>query len=67
MKSISGLDIQKLYDTTSPSSGLIYLNNFLLYNESKIDKSNINANINVVNYDKIVVEYNQDEQSHQPA
>ena len=29
--------------------------NYLLYNESEIDIWNINANINVGNYDKVVV------------
>ena len=56
MKYLSGTDIPQLDNTTSPSSGLIYLNNFLLYNESKINIWNINANINVVNYDEVVVE-----------
>ena len=56
MKSLSGPDIHKWANKKSPSSDLIYLNFFLLYNESKIDICNINANINVGKYDKVVVE-----------
>ena len=55
METLSGLDIHQRDNTTSSSSDPIYLINYLLYNESKSDRCNINANINVDNYDKVVV------------
>ena len=60
MEKLSGPDIQQLDNTTSPSSDIIYLINYLLYIESKMDIWNINDNINVGNYDKFFVKYNQD-------
>ena len=65
MKSLSCPDIQQLDNKTSPSDNLIYLNYSLLYNESKFDRWNIKTTINVPNYDKVVVEKNQNDQSHQ--
>ena len=64
MKYLPGPDIQKLFNTTSPPSDLICWINFSLYNESKIDRRNINSNIDVGYYYKVVVEYNQYAQSH---
>ena len=47
--------IPQLDNTTSPSIDIKYLINSLLYNESKISISSISADINVGNYDKVVV------------
>ena len=55
MESLSDMDIYKMADITYPSSDSVYLINSLLSNESKIDRLNINANINVGSYDKVVV------------
>ena len=44
-----------IFSYNLPSSDIIYRINFLLYNESKIDIWNINTNINVSDYDKVVV------------
>ena len=51
MKSLSGLVIPQLVNTTSQSSDIKYWINDLLYNESKINIWNISADINVGNYD----------------
>ena len=51
MEILSAPDIQQLSNTTSPSGDIIYLINYLIYNESKIDRCNITANINVGNYE----------------
>ena len=56
METLSGLDIQQLTNITSPPSDIIYLINYLLYNESISDIWNINANINDGNYDKVILE-----------
>ena len=55
MESLSVPDINQLANTTSPSIDLIYLIKFVLYIVPKIDKWNINANINVVNHDEVGV------------
>ena len=54
MKSLSGPGILQYASTTSPSSGIKYWINYLLYNESKINIWNISADINVGNEDKYV-------------
>ena len=54
MKSLSGLVILQLDNTTSPSSDIKYWINYVLYNESKINIWNINADTNVGNYDNCV-------------
>ena len=54
METLSVPDIHKLSNTTSPSSDFVYLINYLLYHESKIDRWNINNNINVSNYDNFL-------------
>ena len=59
MESLSDMDIYKMADITYPSSDSVYLINSLLSNESKIDRLNINANINVGSYDKVVVKWYQ--------
>ena len=55
METLSGPDIYQLADSSSPSSDIIYLINYLLYNESKIDKWGINYNICAGNSDKVGV------------
>ena len=55
MESLSGTNMQHLAHTNYPSRDLIYLTSYILYDESKIDILNINTNINVGNYDKVVV------------
>ena len=54
MKSLSGLVIPQLANTTSLSSDIKYCINYLLYNESKINRWNISYDINVCNYDNCV-------------
>ena len=55
IESLSGTNMQHLAHTNYPLSDLIYLTSYILYDESKIDILNINTNINVGNYDKVVV------------
>ena len=55
MKYISVTVIPQLANEISPSSDIKYLINFLFYNESKINIWNISSDINVGNYDKVVV------------
>ena len=55
MKSLLGPLIPKLANTTAPSGNIKYWINYLLYNESKITRWNIISDINVGNYDKVVV------------
>ena len=55
MKFISGTYIQKLANIISPSSDIKHFIDYLLYNESKINIWNINADINVGNDDEVVV------------
>ena len=55
MKYLSGPGTLKYASATPPSSYNKYLINYLLYNESKINRWNISADINVGNYDKVVV------------
>ena len=55
MKSLSGEVIPQLDNMTSPSSDVKYSNNDLLYNKSKLNIWNISADINVGNYDKVVI------------
>ena len=55
MKSISGLMITQLDNTTSPPNNTKYCINHLLYNEPKINIWNISADINDANYEKFVV------------
>ena len=56
METLSGPDIHKLANTTSPSGDIIQLVHSLLYNESKTDKLNINSNINFGHCDKVLVD-----------
>ena len=55
MKSISVPVIPQLATTTSSSSDIKYLINYLLYKESNINRWNISAEINVGNYYQVVV------------
>ena len=55
MKSHSGPGILKYASTTLPSSDFKYWINNLLYNESKINRCNIRDDINIGNYEKVVV------------
>ena len=55
MKQLSGLVIPRLANTTSPASNIKYWINYLLYNDSKINRWNISADINVGNDDEVVV------------
>ena len=55
MKYLSSLGTLQYASATSPSSYIKYWINYLLYNESRINRWNISADINVGNYDKFVV------------
>ena len=55
MKYISGPVITQLANMTSSSSDTKYWINYLLYSESKINIWNISTDINVGNYEKVVV------------
>ena len=54
MKSFSDMVIPQLSNMNSPSSDIKYCINSLLYNESKMNRFNISADINVGNYDNCV-------------
>ena len=55
MKSLSGPVIPQLDNTTPPSIDIKYWIDDLLYNESKINRYNISADMNVGDYEKAVV------------
>ena len=55
MKYFSCPVIPQLNNTTHPFIDIKYWINSLLYNESKINRWNISADINVGNYAKVVV------------
>ena len=55
MKYFSGPVITQLDNMPSSSSDIKYFIDYLLYNESRINIWNISADINVGNYDKVVV------------
>ena len=55
MKYLSGLDTLQYAGAASSSSDIKYWINYLLYNESKTNRWNISADINVGNYEKVVV------------
>ena len=54
MKYLSGPGTIQYASATSPSSYNKYWVNDLLYNESKINRWNISADINDSNYEKVV-------------
>ena len=55
MKSLSGPVITQLANTDSTTSDIKYFISSILYNESIITGYNSSADINVGNYDKVVV------------